>query len=102
MELICPAVASARQSYYFPDRAGDDTLPRKDRQPRLPGETRKKKGAKKMKVISIVNLKGGVGKTATAINMASILATEHGKSVLLIDADPQANATRFSAATTRR
>ena len=38
-----------------------------------------------MKTISIVNLKGGVGKTVTAVNLAAILATEYGGRVLLID-----------------
>lgn len=48
-----------------------------------------------MRTTAILNLKGGVGKTATTVNMAAILAADYHKSVLVVDADSQANTTEF-------
>tara|TARA_R110001583_G_C5649191_1_gene408541 strand:- start:1878 stop:2723 length:846 start_codon:yes stop_codon:yes gene_type:complete len=47
----------------------------------------------KMKTISFINMKGGVGKTTSVVEVATILVKDHNKRVLIIDIDPQTNAT---------
>lgn len=49
----------------------------------------------KMKILSIINLKGGVAKTISAVSIAYILAAERGKKVLLVDNDKQGNASKM-------
>lgn len=48
-----------------------------------------------MRTIAIMNNKGGVGKTVTAINLADLLVREHGKRVVIADCDGQKNLTDF-------
>lgn len=50
-----------------------------------------------MRIIAIVNQKGGVGKTSLAMNLASFLCSA-GRRALVLDADPQRSATRWAAA----
>ena len=59
---------------------------------------KRKKENREMKVISIINEKGGVGKTTASVNISYGLVERlmnDGKRILLIDADAQGNATKF-------
>jgi chromosome partitioning protein len=53
-----------------------------------------------MRILAIINLKGGTGKSVTAVNLSYLLAHEHHKRVLLIDADKQGNSGAFYGAAT--
>ena len=48
------------------------------------------------KVVSFINMKGGVGKTTLAVNVGYVLSKKFNKKVLLIDMDPQMNATQYT------
>lgn len=48
-----------------------------------------------MRTIAVINLKGGVAKTTTVVNIAAVLARDYRQQVLLVDADSQCNLTEF-------
>lgn len=53
----------------------------------------RRRGTHMAHVVATINLKGGVGKTTTTVGLAEFLSAEFGKKVLVIDLDPQTNAT---------
>lgn len=56
-------------------------------------ESRYSVGERSARVVAVATVKGGVGKTTTAVNLASAIASDHGRRVLLVDLDAQGHCT---------
>lgn len=52
-------------------------------------------GSNRPSVLAVQNMKGGVGKTTVAVNLAALLVARHDKRVLVVDADAQCNASLY-------
>ena len=76
----------------MPVRLGPSVLVSAPRRNELPAEARSVHRPAHMKIVAVANQKGGVGKTTTAVNIRCALA-ERGQRILIVDLDPQGNAT---------